>query len=193
MCSVCNCYKEQNKQQMNLHIVDFSHASSVLIVDFPHASSRNEKRESNERRLSFEGIEINFIEDLSQTKHKDDLWFTNGELKSFKHQFLRFRRAANANSSINSVQSDLLSAPTPRAVRQEIRRVVLIEQQRQSRAGICNPETIAKVSAAASDLSRKQARIIALLNNAVRDTTDDETDDEKTSNSANLIHQLVSL
>ena len=37
-------------------------------------------------------------------------------------------------------------------------------------------ETIAKVSEAASDLSRKQVRIIALLNNAVRDSIDDEID-----------------
>ena len=155
-----------------------------LIVDFPRASSRNEKRRPNERRVSFEdgGIEINFIENLSNNKHKDELWYSQHEMNSFKKRELKssfkrraplLRRAANNNiivlheclheADAAAQHADLSSAPTPREIRQEIRRAVFFEQQRQLRAGIYDPHEMANVSEAASDLSRKQARIISLL------------------------------
>ena len=154
-----------------------------LIVDFPRASSQNEKRRPNERRVSFEegGIEINFIENLSN-KHKDELWYSQHEMNSFKKRELTksfkrraplLRRAANTNiivllkclheADAAAQHADLSPAPTPREIRQEIRRAVFSEQQRQLRAGIYDPHEMANVSEAASDLSRKQARIISLL------------------------------
>ena len=130
--------------------------NNLVANSTPQTSSRNEKRSSSEQRVSFEdGIEINFVENLSQN-HKDDLWFTEVELRTFKRQAgPRLRRASNANN-INTVHQ-----------RREIRRVVLSEQHRQRHAGIVKPERIANISEAASVLSRKQARIMALEHSAV--------------------------
>ena len=113
--------------------------NNLVANSTPQTSSRNEKRSSSEQRVSFEDgtEEINFVENLSQN-HKDDLWFTEVELRTFKRQAPRLRRASNANSNINTVHQ-----------RREIRRVVL-SQHRQRHAGIVKPERIANISEAAS-------------------------------------------
>jgi len=147
-----------------------------LIVDFPQASPPNEKR------VSFiDTTEINFVENLSH-KHKDDLWYCGHEMNTFKFETDRVLRTLRANKMTMVQYAELhiqethafmglesyMSATTAREIkyqRQKIRRSVFIEQHRQLRTGIYDPDAMAIVSQAASDWSCKRARIIALIHN----------------------------
>ena len=148
-----------------------------LIVDFPRCHS---PRISPPPRVSFaDNLEMITIENLS-FKHKDDLWFSSQEMNSFKHQIkmtlksilsINMTIAQYAELNIQDTSAfmgleNYLSKDTTQEIgrrRGEIRRAILLEQQRQLDIGIDDPEAISILSEALSEKSRLRARMIGLL------------------------------
>lgn len=158
-----------------------------LIVDFPRASFHDDeapvpsrKRVCFQRRVSFEDYtEITIVENLTHN-HKDDLWYSHHEMKSFPSeaakelQILRAHQMtlaqyAHQNADETSAFLGLEKYFTDtlhqkiKDKRRVVRRAVFLEQQRQLRADIYDPDEMANVAMAASDWSWKRARIIALI------------------------------
>ena len=127
-----------------------------LIVDFPE----NRATPQNEPRVSFEeAIEINFVENLSYSNHRDDLWFLAEEMHSFKRQAAITVRTITSTMTMaeyaelhvkdTSAFLGLENYMTKNAFK-EIRRrrkavpvAVLSEQCRQDRLGINDPDALA--------------------------------------------------
>mmetsp|Transcript_32799 Transcript_32799/g.59186 ORF Transcript_32799/g.59186 Transcript_32799/m.59186 type:complete len:158 (-) Transcript_32799:181-654(-) len=154
-----------------------------LIVDFPPCHS---SRNMPSPRVSFaDHLEINIIENLSQ-EFKDDVWFTQREIKSFTYQVIMTLRIISSTLNMTVAQyaemnvhdtsafmglENYLSKDTTQEIghrRGSIRRAVLLEQQCQLDIGIDDPEAISIISKALSEKSRLRARMIGLLH-------DDET------------------
>lgn len=152
-----------------------------LLVDFPQQLRGRRDRQS----VTFEEhIEITFIESLIH-KHKSDLWWTGREMKSFQH---RAAALLNKMKSMNMTLADFAesnledtsswmgletymtdnAARMVRSRRKSIVTAVLEEYDRQDGTGIYDPDALARVSAAASDVSRQRARVIALLHDERR-------------------------
>ena len=149
-----------------------------LIVDFPQYHSH---RNTPSPRVSFaDHVEINIIENLS-LKYKDDVWFTQREIKSFTYQTIMTLRSMSSILNMTVAQyaemnvhdtsafmglENYLSKDTTQEIghrREEIRRAILLEQQRQLDIGIDDPEAISIISEALSVKSRLRARMIGLL------------------------------
>mmetsp|Transcript_27024 Transcript_27024/g.56305 ORF Transcript_27024/g.56305 Transcript_27024/m.56305 type:complete len:158 (+) Transcript_27024:131-604(+) len=149
-----------------------------LIVDFPqHDSPWNT---APPRRVIFAThTEAKFVENLS-LKCKADLWFSIQELESFKSGMARdIRRILSSGMTVADYAEMNVHDTSAfmglenyffQNTRQNIRNrrgsvweVVLSEQQRQLDVGVHDPESMAAIAEAASEKSRKRARIIGLL------------------------------
>lgn len=147
-----------------------------LLVDFP---DRSHGRSSGPSVTFEEHIEITFVESLIQ-EHKSDLWYSCRQMKSFKcHSALLLRKIQSMGTSLaDFAQSNLddtsswmgleaylteKSASSVERRRERIVAAVVREHRRQVRAGIHDPDALARVSAAESEASHQRARIIALL------------------------------
>ena len=164
-----------------------------LIVDFPQCHSH---RNTPSPRVSFaDNLEINIIENLS-LKYKDDVWFTQREIKSFTYQTIMTLRSMSSILNMTVAQyaemnvhdtsafmglENYLSKDTTEKIRYRrdaIRKAVLLEQQRQLDLCIHDPEAISILSSQVSELSRKRAHIIGLLHAEKRKT--EPLDDDST-------------
>ena len=147
-----------------------------LIVDFPHkrASSRRN------RGVSFqEEVDIRFVKNISCSKHRDDIWFSADEMRSFRYQTALTVRAITSKMTMaeyaelhvedtsaflgleSYLSQDVLQGIKRR--KEAILGAVLSEQLRQSRVGINDPDALAQVSQSISDLSTRRARIIGMI------------------------------
>ena len=159
-----------------------SHSSSShlyamdLIVDFPQNRISSSLRK---RRVSFQDeLDVKFVQNLSH-KHRDDIWFSADEMHSFRYQTALTVRAITSTMTMaeyaefhvedTSAFLGLESYLTKDALlgirhrKEAIRVAVLSEQRRQYRSGINDPDALARVSQAASDLSTRRARIIGMI------------------------------
>eukprot|EP00579_Thalassiosira_antarctica_P022904 CAMPEP_0201990248 /NCGR_PEP_ID=MMETSP0904-20121228/93276_1 /ASSEMBLY_ACC=CAM_ASM_000553 /TAXON_ID=420261 /ORGANISM="Thalassiosira antarctica, Strain CCMP982" /LENGTH=240 /DNA_ID=CAMNT_0048544505 /DNA_START=58 /DNA_END=780 /DNA_ORIENTATION=- len=156
-----------------------------LIVDFPPCHS---SRNMPSPRVSFaDHLEINIIENLSQ-EFKDDVWFTQREIKSFTYQVIMTLRIISSTLNMTVAQyaemnvhdtsafmglENYLSKDTTENIRygrDAIRKAVLLEQHRQLDLCIHDPDAISLISERVSELSRKRAHIIGLLHAEKRKT-----------------------
>ena len=158
-----------------------------LIVDFPqHRASPPRKQHTarassrRNRAVSFqEEVEIIFVKNLSCSKHRDDIWFSSDEMHSFRYQTALTVRAITSTMTMAQYAEfhvkdtsaflgleKYLSQDAFRGIKhrkEALQRAVLSEQRRQYRAGINEPDALARVSQAASDLSTRRARIIGMI------------------------------
>jgi hypothetical protein len=126
-------------------------------------------------------MEITIVENLTH-KHKDDLWYSLHEMDSFKDRVMFKLRAVKAKgmtvyqyaernhedtSAFMGLESYFTDTTSQKIKdqRRVVHRAVFLEQKRQLRAGIYDPDVMAIVSQAQSDWSWKRARIIALIHN----------------------------
>ena len=141
-----------------------------LIVDFPQHQSR----------VSFAThMEVTIVKNLSH-EHKTDLWYTDFELKSFKRVTAllllsitssEMTMAQYAELHVNETSAFLglenyLSQASIREVKKRRRAIVdlvLQEQKRQHHSGNIDVDIMSVVSQAVSGLSRRRARLIAML------------------------------
>jgi hypothetical protein len=147
-----------------------------LIVDFPQNRISSSLRK---RRVSFQDeLDVKFVQNLSH-KHRDDIWFSADEMHSFGYKTALTVRtitstmtmAEYAELHVKDTSAFLglekyftdTSHQKIKDQRRVVRRAVFLEQQRQLRAGIYDPDEMANVAKAASDWSWKRARIIALI------------------------------
>ncbi|KAL7543011.1 hypothetical protein ACHAWF_013914 [Thalassiosira exigua] len=165
----------------------------TLIVDFPSsprsrspalglsASAPELSSLDNRLRVAFSPeIEIRHVKDLSRTSFCDDLWFTRAEMKRFKYatactvrriELADLTVAQYAQRNVRDTHAFLglenyfASSTRDEIVRRRraVRDAVLDEQARQVAAGIERPEDLSRVAARASEVSRKRARIVALI------------------------------
>ena len=147
-----------------------------LIVDFPH------KRVSSRRNRGVyfqEEVDIKFVKNASCSKHRDDIWFSADEMRSFRYQTALTVRAITSKMTVaeyaelhvedtsaflgleSYLSQDVLQGIKRR--KEAILGAVLSEQLRQSRVGINDPDAVARVSQAVSDLSTRRARIIGMI------------------------------
>jgi len=146
------------------------------IVDFPH----NRASSQHKQRVSFQDeADVKFIENISCSKHRGDIWFSSDEMHSFKYQAAITVReitstmtmAQYAELHVQDTSAFLglenyMAQDTFRGViyrKEAIIVAVLSEQRRQCRSGINDPDALAHVSQAVSDLSTRQARIIGMI------------------------------
>ena len=146
-----------------------------LIVDFP----QNRASSLRNRAVSFqEQVDTKLIENLSH-KHREDIWFSSDEMHSFKHQTALTVRAITSSMTMaqyaeyhvedTSAFMGLESYLTKDAFqgikhrKEAIQRAVLSEQRRQCYSGINDPDALARVSQAVSDLSTRRAGIIGMI------------------------------
>ena len=152
-----------------------------LIAYFPqmHSSSQIKPRVP-QRRVSFiDQVDINFVESLACSEHRDDVWFSSEEMHSFKYQAALTLRAITsvmtmaeyAELHIQDTSAFLgfekyLAASAFQDIenrRNAIIVAVLSEQGRQDRSGISDADALARVSQAVSDLSTRRAGIIGMI------------------------------
>jgi len=144
-----------------------------LIVDFP-------RRRSRTQGVSFaDHLEVKIIKNLSH-EHKDDLWFTEHDIRRFKRRVaLMMWYISSIDMTVSQYAKDNIhdtsaflglerylsenTAKQTRYRRRAIRKAVLLEQRHQMGMGIHDPETIAEIAVQMSGLSRKRACIIGLL------------------------------
>ena len=149
-----------------------------LIVDFP----RNRASSQHKRKVSFQDeVDMKFITNLS-FKHRGDIWFSADEMRSFRYQTAltvreitsKMTMAEYAELHVEDTSAFLgLESYLSQDVLQGIKRrkeailgAVLSEQLRQSRVGINDPDALARVSQAVSDLSTRRARIIGMIHSS---------------------------
>ena len=158
-------------------------ASVNLIVDFPESPRQQPERavpSSSRTRVAFQDlVDVKFVENLS-IKYKTELWFSGREMKMFKYETafhirtidshnLTMAQYAEMNVRDTSVFMGLevhLTKDTARNIvvrRRALWTAVRAEQQRQSKAGICDPAQMASVAKMESEVSSKRAQIIALI------------------------------
>jgi len=147
-----------------------------LIVDFPHKRAPSQ----NKPRVSFVGaIEINFVENLSYSKHRDSIWFSAEEMDSFRYQAALTVRTITSTTTMAEYAEqhvkdtsaflgleNYLSKNTLQEMKYRRRAApmaVLSEQHRQDRLGINDPDALASASQAVSDMSTRRARIIGMM------------------------------
>ena len=144
-----------------------------LIVNFPQHQSRG----------SFAThLEVTIVENLSH-EHKTNLWYTDFELKSFKRNSAllllsitssEMTVARYAELHVNETSAFLglenyLSQASIREVKMRRRAIVdavLHEQERQHHSGNINVDKMSVVSQAVSGLSRRRARLIAMVHHS---------------------------
>ena len=148
-----------------------------LLVDFPLHDGAIQ--DAGPRVTFASQIDITLIENLT-FKHKNDLWYTDAEMVSFKRQtalLLRDLQVMNmtlakyAEENIQDTSEFVgLEAYFSQDSMQKIglqrtlmKRIVLSEQERQDRADVEDPESLARVSQQVSEWSRVRARIIGLI------------------------------
>lgn len=159
--------------------VDTSDSSLDLIVGFPQGPRMSSFSKSSQRgRVSFANhVEVKYAGYLLE--YKESLWYSREEIKSIKCQSATLLRKitdhmtmaeyAEINSGDTSAflgMENYLSPTTTKEIR--CRRIticvmVLLEQERQSRSGVNDPERIAQVARGVSEASAVRARIIGLL------------------------------
>ena len=160
---------------INLSDILDSPSNMDLIVDFPH----NRATPQNKPRVSFADIEIKFVENISCSKHRDDLWFSAEEMHSFKYQTaitvrtitstMTMAQKAELHVKDTSAFLGLENYLTKNTLQEmKYRRkaapmAVLSEQHRQDRLGINDPDALASASQAVSDMSTRRARIIGMM------------------------------
>lgn len=166
---------------MNL-IVDFPQGGDVLCSHHSKPPALNKKA----RRVSFnQHLHVKFVQELT-TEYKADLWFSEYEMKSFQKQAaytvkkLRDMKDGAAGGDVDNFNALLrkgdrfnfvgleshLTASTRREIVKERKthsRMILYEQRRQIRCGVCNHDMIANISEVQSDKSRRRGRIIGQL------------------------------
>lgn len=150
-----------------------------LIVNFPqpHHSSSSSQRE---KKVTFgDHSEFKFIEDLSRN-HKSVLYFSRQQIETFKYQMaasiqtmhlngMTMAQYAAQNAGDTSAFMGLetyLSKQTQQGTidrRRAIVQAVLAEQSHQNCCGTYDPDALAGVSQAVSDLSVMRAEIIGLI------------------------------
>lgn len=152
-----------------------------LIVDFPQGPRDLAQIYQDYPRVSFAGeVDMKFVENLSITHDKADLYFTDREIKSFKLNVARLLRdirslkltvAQYAEINVSNTSAFMgienhLSEQTTQGIlnrRRSIRNAVLAEQDRQMKAKIYDPDEMAKVSQAESERSRLRAHLIGMM------------------------------
>ena len=149
-----------------------------LIVDFPQHNSPWNMAPPRRVTLATH-IEVKYIENLS-LKYKADLWFSTQEFESIKSGMARDVRSILSSGMTVADYAEVNVHDTSafmglenyffQNTRQNIRdrrgaiwKAVLSEQQRQLDVGVHDPESMAAIAEAASEKSRKRARIIGLL------------------------------
>lgn len=160
--------------------------SEPLLVDFPSRHpSRPLHLEPQEREASARGVSWRddiattiAVEDLS-AEHKSDLWFTQREIEKIKYsaaqllQLIKSKMTMAEYAELNSDSTEAfmglenyLSDSGTRQIlerRRSVRRAVLREQRRQATLEIYDPDAMADVSEAESDVARRRARIVGLM------------------------------
>ena len=129
--------------------------------------------------MSFQDeLDVKFVQNLSH-KHRDDIWFSADEMHSFRYQTALTVRTITSTTTMAEYAElhvtdtsaflgleKYLSQDAFRGIKhrkEAIQRAVLSEQRRQYRSGINDPDALARVSQAASDLSTRRARIIGMI------------------------------
>ena len=146
-----------------------------LIVDFPRHPRRMPKR------VTFANdIEI-FVENLALCSDlRANIWSSKDEMKSYKYQFAisvkemrKFMAAVAKGEMLENVDTDnfvgLENFTTDSSHievqdrRSATRKAVLNEQKRQDKIGVCNIDSLARVSAAESKWARERAQFFGKL------------------------------
>ena len=140
-----------------------------LIVDFPQP---NNDYPNNRPHVSFaDRLEVKLVYDISY-EHRDDLWFSDSELKFFKKQMsYMIKYAVQLNTGVTSSSfaglEKYLTKTSSREeivrLRQTLRKAILLEQERQFNEGIDDPDKLARISEALTEWSRINARVIGLM------------------------------
>mmetsp|Transcript_23815 Transcript_23815/g.57422 ORF Transcript_23815/g.57422 Transcript_23815/m.57422 type:complete len:154 (-) Transcript_23815:66-527(-) len=148
----------------------------ALIVDFPHRLYTSSDRKS---RVSFDHHIYIKVFRKNSAADRSKLWYSNKEIKSFSHQ------AASILSEILSVMTmaqyaEINAGDTSaflgfesylfrsgcRSIKQRreaLRSAILVEQDRQIRLGISDPDAFVKVSEGLSSYSQRRAQLIGLI------------------------------
>eukprot|EP00585_Thalassiosira_rotula_P006019 CAMPEP_0196137646 /NCGR_PEP_ID=MMETSP0910-20130528/5569_1 /TAXON_ID=49265 /ORGANISM="Thalassiosira rotula, Strain GSO102" /LENGTH=154 /DNA_ID=CAMNT_0041398137 /DNA_START=57 /DNA_END=521 /DNA_ORIENTATION=- len=150
----------------------------IVNLPRPHRVSSKAK---DERSVSFEGYaEVKVIKNIPE-KYREDVWFSAIELRSIAYHTLLLRTIASRmttaqlselnaeeRSEFLGLENYLMSNTTSREItnhRRALRRAVLGEQERQSRADINDPDAMAEIAKELSHWSRESARMIGLIQN----------------------------
>ena len=141
----------------------------------------NDKPQRMRRNVSFSDVsKLAFVKDL--TALKSDLWYTEQETMGFKYEAAyKIRKItstmsmaeyaklkSNDTSAFMGLEAHLFESPNVGYKRSTERKkaqwgAVLLEQFRQTKLGIEDPDALANVSEARSGVSRERAHIIGLL------------------------------
>ncbi|KAL7549441.1 hypothetical protein ACHAWF_012710 [Thalassiosira exigua] len=143
-----------------------------LLVDFPQ-----QPRSRFRPRVSFEHApQMNFIQDLS-VEHKEDLWFSHREMATFQRDYkvamarnvLAFGRVESSDwvvevedtSVFLGLESSLSKSRLKEIAlrRRALCRAIMVEQERQRRLGVRDPEAFGRISAEETESSRERARV----------------------------------
>ena len=144
-------------------------------------SNDNDTPQGMRRRVSFSDVsKLTFVKDL--TPLKSDLWYTEQETMGFKYEAAyKIRKItstmsmaeyaklkSNDTSAFMGLEAHLFESPNVGYKRSTERKkaqrgAVLLEQFRQMKLGIEDPDALANVSEARSCVSRERAHIIGLL------------------------------
>ena len=144
-----------------------------LIVDFPEQQPK--------QSVAF--AEESYLVIIESYIGRYDLWYTGEEMQLFKWKIARKLQliksvgltvAQYAELNIENTSSFLgletyLTETGPQEVverRRASKRAVLLEQTRQTRLGLNDPEAMARISERLSELSRMRSRIIGQLQTA---------------------------
>lgn len=145
-----------------------------LIVDFP-------PRARPLRRVSFdESLSVRLVDDLT-IEHKASMWFTQSELVGFQHRMKKLVAAIHLSRDISMASfaeanventgafmglENYMPDSMPRSIairRKAVARAVLSEQERQLRAGIYDPDEMARISESLTELGKTRSLVIGLL------------------------------
>ena len=149
-----------------------------LIVDFPHRQTSGSQKKAP-REVSFANHSEMFIVESLACKYKSDLWYSRDELSSFKQRAALLLNKVNSTmsmaqySQLNAEVTDIFMGLESYLIdsgrsevkqrRQDICAAVLHEQTWQIFFDRYDPSTIAKISEAESESSRRKAHFIGLL------------------------------
>ena len=146
-----------------------------------HSNDNDTSQRSMRRNVSFSDVsKLTFVKDL--TPLKSDLWYTEQETMGFKYEAAyKIRKItstmsmaeyaklkSNDTSAFMGLEAHLFESPNVGYKRSTERKkaqrgAVLLEQFRQTKLGIEDPDALANVSKARSGVSRERAHIIGLL------------------------------
>mmetsp|Transcript_38460 Transcript_38460/g.80921 ORF Transcript_38460/g.80921 Transcript_38460/m.80921 type:complete len:198 (+) Transcript_38460:247-840(+) len=154
--------------------------SSLLTRAFPSIRRHSSSSDQRKTRVTFsDDVETYDVKDL-RVDYKDELWFSQQEMKTFKRKVLRILKAfekegvtlgqiamlhVKDSSVFMGLEKHLTDSTSKKIVSRQdaLQGAVFSEQRRQREEGIYDPQSLANIAAEHSAFCRRRARIIGLL------------------------------